>query len=73
MCLCVVADGDVLGDGGDSSAHDRHAARCLVPHVRHHDGLRCESVRLILFDYLKVSNDESNFAQNDDCFFFLIC
>lgn len=44
MCLRVAADGRVLGDGSDPAAHDRHAARHLIPHVWHHDVIRCEFI-----------------------------
>lgn len=43
MCLCIAADGDVLGDGSDSFVHDRHDPRSLPPHVWHHEVLGCES------------------------------
>lgn len=83
MCLCVAADGDVLGDGGDSSAHDRHAAGCLVPHVRHHEGLRRESVRQFqnkkvyeVFGSFRPKSLLFNYQTGDvfaDCLLFVIC
>lgn len=47
MCLRVVADGRILGDGRHPSAHDRHASRHLIPHVWHHEVVGCESVCLL--------------------------
>lgn len=46
MCLRIAADGDVLGDRGDSSVHDRHAPRHPLPHVWHHGVLGREFICL---------------------------
>ena len=43
VCVCVAADGDVLGDRGDPSVHDRHAPRNPLPRLRHHEDLGRES------------------------------
>lgn len=47
MCLRVVADGRILGDGSHPSGHDRHASRHLIPHVWHHEVVGCESICLL--------------------------
>lgn len=46
MWLCDDADGDILGDGGDSTVHDRHAPRHPLPPVWYHVVLQCESIRV---------------------------
>lgn len=46
MWLCDAADGDILGDRGDSTVHDRHAPRHPLPPVWHHVVLQRESIRV---------------------------